>query len=156
MIWEWLNSLGTGGAALLGALIGALATYGVRRFEEFLRRRRELRGLLRFLNLETQLNEELINDYTENPGLAGEPGNRRLSTRAWDAASIRLAQLLRDKELLQDLAEYYEEIRALEAYAQIPEDTVTLAAKVGELDNWLPRVIALNNRVRGRLIKKAG
>ena len=66
VLLELLGSLGPGEAALLGAIIGSLTAYGFREIEEVRRRRRELRGLLSFLNLETSLNEELIQGGIDN------------------------------------------------------------------------------------------
>ena len=151
MLWGWVSSLEPGGAALLGALIGALVAYGLRELEEVRRRGRELEGLLRLLELETRLNEEVIDAYRAWPRDIGNPERRRVSTRAFDDASVRLAQLLKDADLLKDLAEYYEDMRALAEYARIPEDKVTSVFKAEVLKEWLPRLEALNGRVRPRL-----
>ena len=112
MLWEWLSGLEAAvWAALLGALIGSLAAYVLRKIEELRWRQRELRGLRRLLDVETGYNEEILNTYSERPDQVADPYRRRLSTRAWDKTSVRLTQLLKDDELLEDLAEYYEEIR---------------------------------------------
>ena len=58
MLWEWLSGLEAAvWAALLGALIGSLAAYVLRKIEELRRRQRELRGLCRLLDVETGYNE---------------------------------------------------------------------------------------------------
>ncbi len=45
MLWEWLSGLEAAvWAALLGALIGSLAAYVLRKIEELRWRQRELRG----------------------------------------------------------------------------------------------------------------
>ena len=153
MLCEWLSGLEAAvWAALLGALIGSLAAYVLRKIEELRRRQRELRGLCRLLDVETGYNEEILNTYSERPDQVADPYRRRLSTRAWDKTSVRLTQLLKDDELLEDLAEYYEEIRAIAEYARYPEHTPVTKRQV--VPDLLPRAISLSNRVRPRLKDK--
>jgi hypothetical protein len=150
MLWEWLSGLEAAvWAALLGALIGSLAAYVLRKIEELRRRQRELRGLRRLLDVETGYNEEILNTYSERPEQVADPYRRRLSIRAWDKTSVRLTQLLKDDELLEDLAEYYEEIRAIAEYARYSEHTPVTKRQV--VPDLLPRAISLSNRVRPRL-----
>jgi len=129
--WQLLVNLEipTGWVALIDALIGATVGYVTREIEEYRRRRRERRGLLRLLETETTYNANLLDDYETNPAQIADRYRRSLSTRAWDKASTRiastrLAQLLKDDTLLADLSEYYEEIRAIVLYARDPAVTV--------------------------------
>jgi hypothetical protein len=150
MLWEWLSGLEAAvWAALLGALSGSLAAYVLRKIEELRRRQRELRGLRRLLDVVTGYNEEILNTYSERPDQVADPYRRRLSTRAWDKTSVRLTQLLKDDELLEDLAEYYEEIQAIAEYARYSEHTPVTKRQV--VPDLLPRAISLSNRVRPRL-----
>jgi hypothetical protein len=149
--WQWLVNLEipTGWAALIGALIGATAGYVTREIEEHRRRPRERRGLLKILDIETGYNKDLLNDYEDNPAQIADLYRRALSTRAWDKTNTRLAQLLKDDELLADLSKYYEEIRAIVLYARNPE--VTLPKARDKVEERLPELKRLSNRVRRQL-----
>src|SRR5215207_3733034 len=145
--WQLLVNLEipTGWVALIDALIGATVGYVTREIEEYRRRRRERRGLLRLLETETTYNANLLDDYETNPAQIADRYRRSLSTRAWDKASTRiastrLAQLLKDDTLLADLSEYYEEIRAIVLYARDPAVTVPKC--------WLPDSLTLYRKLR--------
>ena len=153
--WQWLINLEmpTGWAALTGALIGATAGYATREFEEHRRRRRERRGLLKMLEIETGYNEDLLNVYQEHPAQIAEQYRPALSTRAWDKTSIRLAQLLKDDKLLADLSEYYEEIRAIVLYVRDP--AVTLPKARDKIEQRLPKLKTFSSSVRPRLQRRS-
>ena len=97
--------------AFLGAVVSAVASYLLRRWEQRSSQRSELVGILQLLSVETAHNANLLEEFGENPGRATDAYRSTLRSDVWEETRVRLSQLLPllgDRTLLADLAEYYE------------------------------------------------
>jgi hypothetical protein len=149
---EWLAGLDPASAALVGALLGATTGYVFREVEEWRRRKRERRGLLTLVDIETKHNEELLTKYEKNPEWITDQSRRTLSTGAWDDTRVRLSQLLKDTELFSKLAEYYEEMRRIGTYSRSDENTSS-DMRIMVVTKQLPTLQNSSNQVRQLLDK---
>ena len=136
----------TASAALGGALLGAITGYVFRELEEWRQRKRERRGLLTLVKLETKYNEDLLTKYEKNREWITDQSRGTLSTRAWDDSRVRLSQLLKDSELFSELAEYYEEMRRIGAYSRY--ENLSSDMRILVVTEQLPDLQKSSNKVR--------
>ena len=150
-VWEWLTGLAPPAvwAALGGLILGVVTTYWARGIEQRRQRRDEIADLLRLLRSEVKQNEELLRTYTYEPGLVTDSWRRPLSLQMWDRTNSRLSQLLGDEELLADLTEYYEEVRAMHDLILRSGYSTTTIEKIVRQE--LPELKELSNHVMSQL-----
>lgn len=121
---EWLSSgvedpvVGTivVGAILSLVVLGAVVIYLLSEWGDRRQRKRELKGLLRILDTEIAGNEHLLRIFDEHPVWVARAPDYSLQTRAWEDVRVRLAQLLKSGKQFDDIANYYENIHAVERY----------------------------------------
>lgn len=130
---EWLSSgaedpvVGTiiVGAILSLVVLGAVVIYLLSEWSDRRQRKRELKGLLRILDAEIAGNERLLQIFDEHPVWVARAPDYSLQTRAWEDVRVRLAQLLRSSKQFDDIANYYENIQAVERYRLVGTDAET-------------------------------
>lgn len=98
-------------AALLGALLGAVATQTLREFLDYRQRKNELKGLLRLLDIETQRNRRQLEAFRDTPDWITNAPTKGIRFTEWDASKSRIAILLNDDTKFADIAKYYENMR---------------------------------------------
>ena len=108
---EWIP-----GAAIIVAAVAATVAYGFREFEAWRSRIRELKGLLRLLAVEVEYNETVLEKMAKNPVLIGGLPGASLHVQAWEENRGRIAQLLKQGQDFQDLADYFMNVAAFEKY----------------------------------------
>src|SRR5215216_2048547 len=118
--WAIASGWATLLAAVLGAVLGSTGTHLWQLQREHKQRVRELRGVTRLLNKEMERNRTRLRAVAK----AAPPGNRDRyryvpATGVWDKANLRLAQLLKDDELLTGLVDYYTQAHDLARYIQV-------------------------------------
>jgi hypothetical protein len=121
---EWLSSalkdpvVGTivVGTLLSLLVLGAVIVYLLGEWGDRRQRKRELRGLLRILDIEIAANERLIRLFDEHPAWISRAPEHSLQSRAWEDARVRLTYLLKNRKQFDDIAEYYGNIQAAEEY----------------------------------------
>jgi len=123
-IAEWLSSapkdpvVGTivVGTVLSLLVLGAVIIYLLGEWGDRRQRKRELKGLLRILDIEIAANERLIRLFDEHPAWISRAPEHSLQSRAWEDARVRLTYLLKDRKQFDDIAKYYGNIQAAEEY----------------------------------------
>jgi len=125
--WAIASGWATLLAAVLGAVLGSTGTHLWQLQREHKQRVRELRGVTRLLNKEMERNRTRLRAVAK----AAPPGNRDRyryvpATGVWDKANLRLAQLLKDDELLTGLVDYYTQAHDLARYIQVSTDAPQL------------------------------
>lgn len=121
---EWLSSapedpvVGTivVGTILSLLVLGAVMVYLLGEWGDRRQRKRELKGLLRILDIEIAANERLIRIFDERPAWISRAPDHSLQSRVWEDARVRLAYLLKSHEQFDDIAQYYGNIQAVEEY----------------------------------------
>jgi hypothetical protein len=124
---EWLSSgmqdpaVGTiiVGTVLSVAVLSAVLVYLLGEWGDRRQRKRELKGLLRILDMEIAGNERLLRIFDEHPTWISRAPDQSLQTRAWEDTRVELAHLLKNDEQFNDIADYYENIQAVERYRLI-------------------------------------
>jgi hypothetical protein len=116
---EWLSS--TMGIAILGTLLAlgvlaAVIAYLLGEWGERRQRKRELKGLLRILDIEIAGNKRQLQIFEEYPTWIAEAPDHSLQTKAWEDARTRLAYLLNNHKQFDDIARYYWNIQEIERY----------------------------------------
>jgi len=116
---EWLSS-GVG-VAILGTLLAlgvlaAVIAYLIGEWGERRQRKRELKGLLRILDIEIAGNKRQLQIFEEYPTWIAEAPGHSLQTQAWEDARARLAHLLNNDKQFDDIARYYWSIQEIERY----------------------------------------
>jgi hypothetical protein len=97
------------------AIVGAAAAYIFTVIEARWARKRELKGLLRLLAVEIQYNEGVFDFLEGSPRMMGALAEGvGLQTRAWEENRARIAQLMKDIDELQDLADYFMNVAVFE------------------------------------------
>ncbi len=86
-------------------------------------RRRERRGLLTLLDLETDQNDRQFTAYEQDPTWIIRAPDYTLSTRKWEATMVRLSQLLEEEEEYADLLKYYEGIFQINGFRQNTDES---------------------------------
>ncbi len=121
---EWLSSatedpvMGTivVGTGLSLLVLGAVIVYLLGEWGDRRQRKRELKGLLRILDIEIAANERLIRLFDERPAWINRAPDHSLQSRVWEDARVRLAYLLKNHKQFDDIARYYGNIQAVEEY----------------------------------------
>lgn len=121
---EWLSStpenpvVGTivVGTILSLVVLGALFIYLLGEWGDRRQRKRELKGLLRILDIEIAANERLLRIFDEHPAWITRAPDHSLKSRAWEDARVRLAHLLKNRKQFDEIARYYGTIQAVEGY----------------------------------------
>jgi diketogulonate reductase-like aldo/keto reductase len=135
-IAEWFSSapkdpvVGTivVGTVLSLLVLGAVIIYLLGEWGDRRQRKRELKGLLRILDIEIAANERLIRLFDEHPAWISRAPEHSLQIRAWEDARVRLTYLLKNRKQFDDIAKYYGNIQAAEEYrlldtgAEAPEE----------------------------------
>jgi len=124
---EWLSS-GVG-VAFLGALLAlgvfvAVLAYLLGEWGERRQRKRELKGLLKILDIEIAGNRRQLRIFEEHPTWIAEAPEHSLQTKAWEDARVRLAHLLKNRKQFDDIARYYGTIQAVEEYRLLDTSAV--------------------------------
>ncbi|PLS87755.1 MAG: hypothetical protein CYG60_00200 [Actinobacteria bacterium] len=123
----------------------------MREFLDWRQRRKELKGILRLLDLETYRHRKQLNAYKNTPTWITDAPVDTLRFSAWDKSNTRLSQLLRDDTEFADIAKYYENLRAVDEFRRSSEDTESWRQeRVGLL---LPTLFELHDLTR-RHIKR--
>jgi hypothetical protein len=99
---------------LLGALVGASVSFGLREYFDWRRRARERRGLLTMMDLETEGHERQLMAFEQHPDWVTRAPAHSLGSKIWEESRARLSQLLNKKEEFVDLLKYYEGIRVID------------------------------------------
>jgi DNA-binding Xre family transcriptional regulator len=101
--------------ALSAALLGAVGTHLLARRREVAAEEREKAGLLRLVVIEVELNATGLQEIVEDPDLI-QGSVEPLASNSWEAARVRLAQLLprEDYEVVAD--HYFQQQRAEMAF----------------------------------------
>jgi hypothetical protein len=121
---EWLSSASKDpvvGTIVVGTILGllvlgAVVVYLLGEWGERRQRKRELKGLLRILDIEIAANERLLQIFEDHPAWITQAPDHSLQSRAWEDARVRLAHLLKNRKQFDDIARYYGNIRAVEDY----------------------------------------
>ncbi len=121
---EWLSSapedpvVGTiiVGTVLSLLVLGAVIVYLVGEWGDRRQRRRELKGLLRILDIEIAANERLVRIFDERPAWISRAPDHALQSRVWEDTRVRLAYLLKNHKQFDGIARYYGNIQAVEEY----------------------------------------
>jgi hypothetical protein len=121
---EWIP-----GAAIVVAAVAAASAYILREVEAGRSRKRELKGLLRLLAVEVEYNETVLKVMAKTPDLIGGLPGASLHAQAWEENRGRIAQLLKQGQDFQDLADYFMNVAAFEKYRleDLREGDVNLA-----------------------------
>ena len=94
--------------------VAAIAFLLLGEWEDRRQRKRELKGLLRILDMEIAGNEHLLRIFDEHPGCFSGAPDPPLQTKAWEEVKIALVLLSKKDEQFDDIASYYENIQAVE------------------------------------------
>ena len=121
---EWLSSASKDpvvGTIVVGTILGllvlgAVVVYLLGEWGERRQRKRELKGLLRILDIEIAANERLLQIFEDHPAWITQAPDHSLQSRAWEDARVRLAHLLKNRKQFDDIARYYGNIQAVEDY----------------------------------------
>jgi len=85
-------------------------------------RRRERRGLLTLLDLETDHNDRQFTAYEQDSTWIVRAPDHTLSIRMWEATIVRLSQLLEEEEFA-DLLKYYDSIFQINGFRQNSDES---------------------------------
>ncbi len=121
---EWLSSASEDpliativvGTVLSLLVLGAVVVYLLGEWGDRRQRKRELKGLLRILDIEIAANERLLRIFDERPAWITRAPHRSLQSRVWEDVRVRLAYLLKNHEQFDAIARYYGNIQAVEGY----------------------------------------
>ena len=116
---RWLSS--SIGVAVVGALLGlgvfiAVVAYLLTEWGERKQRKRELKGLLRIVEIEIAGNKRQLHIFDEHPAWVTQAPDNFLQTKAWEDARARLAHLLRNEKQFDDIARYYWNVQEVKRY----------------------------------------
>ena len=114
---EWLDS--GAGVALVGTLLivavtGAVLVYLLGEWRDRRQRGRELKGLLRILDMEIAGNERFLRLLDEHPAWVTQAPEGSLRSKAWEDVRADLAHLLGNYACFEALADYYENVQVVE------------------------------------------
>ncbi len=117
---EWLSS-DAGVITIVGALLSlavfvAVIVYLLGEWGDRRQRKKELKGLLKILDIEIAGNKRQLLIFDEYPVWITRAPDHSLQTRAWEDIRARLADLLRNDEQFSDIAKYYGNIQAIDRY----------------------------------------
>ncbi len=116
---EWLSS-GAGvilvGALLSLAVFSAVVIYLFGEWGDRRQRKRELKGLLKILDIEIAGNKRQLLIFDEYPVWITRAPSHSLQTRAWEDIRARLADLMKNDDQFNDIAKYYANIQAIDRY----------------------------------------
>jgi hypothetical protein len=79
---------------LLAGSIGALSVFVLGVFRDFVRRRRELRGIARLVHTEISFNHLALGDFYRNPERVFSPVVGAVQTDTWESVRVRLAEMM--------------------------------------------------------------
>src|SRR5919199_938374 len=119
---QWLGwSSSDAGVTIVGALLSlavfaAVLVYLLGEWGDRRQRKRELKGLLKILDIEIAGNKRQLLIFDEYPVWITRAPDHSLQTRAWEDIRARLADLLRNDEQFSDIAKYYGNIQAIDRY----------------------------------------
>jgi len=154
---EWLSS-GVG-VAFLGALLAlgvfvAVLAYLLGEWGERRQRKRELKGLLKILDIEIAGNRRQLRIFEEHPTWIAEAPDHSLQTKAWEDARVRLAHLLRNDKQFDDIARYYWSIQEIERYRLGNTGTATSEEqRQTYITSQLRLLLELSDTARGHIRK---
>ena len=155
---RWLSS--SIGVAVVGALLGlgvfiAVVAYLLSEWGERKQRKRELKGLLRIVEIEIAGNKRQLHIFDEHPAWVTQAPDNFLQTKAWEDARARLAHLLRNEKQFDDIARYYGTIQAVEGYRLL--DTSAVASdeehRQQRVKQQLRLMLELSDAARGHIRK---
>ncbi len=79
---------------LLAGSLGALAVFGLGAFRDFIRRRRELRGLARLVHIEIMHNHLTLSTSYRQPKRVLSASLTTLREQTWESVRVRLAEMM--------------------------------------------------------------
>jgi len=154
---EWLYP--SAGALLVGtlliiAIISAVLVYLLDAYGERKQRGRELKGLLRILDMEIAANERFLRLLDEYPTWLAQAPAHSLGRRAWEDVRVDLAHLLKDYECFEAIANYYEKLQEVDK-GQLSAGSLESFGEARQqgLRHELHIVLELSDIARGRIHK---
>ena len=130
---------------LIGALVGASVSFGLREYFDWRRRVRERRGLLTLLDLETDQNERQLISFKGDPAWITRAPANSFNSKFWEESRARLSQLLK-KEEFADLLKYYEAIRVIDGARKDAKMQSTIIKGLPQLLEQSDKAIAVIRR----------
>lgn len=112
-IGSWVYAVASGvGSTVLGlGILGALVAYYLRARSDRIQHKKELKGLLRLLDVELEGNDDELKRLEDQPDwITWASTFSALSTKAWEDVRVRLSQLLEDEKQFVDIARYYDTV----------------------------------------------
>lgn len=111
--WGALTSIGTTIVGL--GILGTMGTIVWRVIQDSRQQKRERRGLLTLLDLETDRNKRQLEAYEDDPTWITRAPADTLSTKAWEQTRARLSYLLK-KEEFADLLKHYNAVEVVNSF----------------------------------------
>jgi hypothetical protein len=155
-VW-WLYS--SAGVTLVGTLLilavtGAVVVYLLGEWRDRRQRGRELKGLLRILDMEIAGNECFLRLLDEHPAWVTQAPAHSLQSKAWEDIRMNLAHLLENYECFEAIANYYENLQEVERY-HLPVAGLGSSGEVGQqrLRQQLRLLLESSDKTRGGIRK---
>ena len=126
--------------------MGAVLTQGLREYLDYRQRQRELKGLLRLLDVETYRHRIQLNAFRENSEWITEAPEHRIRFAEWDVSKDRFAILLKDDTQFADIAKYYENLRVINDFRLSSTDSERWRQE--RVTKQLPALLELHDLTR--------
>ncbi len=120
-------------------ILSAVIVYFLKQSGDKKQRRLEKEGLLRMLLVEVEENERMFEGFRARPIAITNLPSGYLRWKIWEDTRVRLAQLLKEEQSLEDIARCYNMVQQIEAFRLT--DRVEEKDIVQEVNDRLPDAI---------------